>query len=271
MSNNENEQTLVLIKPDALKLSLSGYLLSLLSESHTGLLITASKIVNVSRMLAEEHYAEHVGKVFFPSLLEYIMGHIHYPNEPAKRRVKVLVYQGKNAVQTIREIAGPTDPHLARENKPGCIRSLGTVIQLKNEKGEMIGNRMDNLIHASANNEDAEREIKLWLKPNDIPPLLRIYPCKRSEDHIYYKDNNIFTSYTPGSVCVVAPGDDAWESDLDALHQILAGKQAPCSLQTVVAKYLINEHVGGGRQGAAAPCSQSVVAKYLINEHRVNC
>ena len=69
MNPESREQTLVLIKPDALKNSLSGYVLSQLSEFHTGLRIAATKIVNVSAMLAGEHYAEHRGKAFFPSLL----------------------------------------------------------------------------------------------------------------------------------------------------------------------------------------------------------
>ncbi len=82
MNGEEVEQTLVLIKPDALKNSLTGYVLSHLSEFHTGLRFAGAKIVHVSRMLAEEHYAEHRGKVFYPSLIEYIMGLIHYPDEP---------------------------------------------------------------------------------------------------------------------------------------------------------------------------------------------
>ncbi|MFH1737473.1 MAG: nucleoside-diphosphate kinase [bacterium] len=242
MQDTKPEQTLVLIKPDALKLSLTGYVLSQLSEAHTGLLITATKIVNVAKMLAEEHYAEHRGKIFYDSLIEYIMGNLHYPNEPNKRRVKVIVYHGVGAVAKIRAIAGPTDPHVAREQKPGCIRSLGTVITLKNDDGEIVGHRMDNLVHASATPEEAEREIKLWLKPGDIPPLLRIYPSRQCKEHFYYKDNNIFSTYEPDSVCILAPGDVSWESDLHALELIRQGLPSPCSLHSVVAKHLINEH-----------------------------
>jgi len=240
MSNNDHDQTLVLIKPDALKLSLAGYLLSRLSETNTGLIIAGTKVVNVSRMLAEEHYAEHVGKVFFPSLIEYISGCIHYHTEPSKRRVKAILYDGKNAVKKIRDMAGPTDPHIARETNPGCIRSLGTVIPLKDDSGEVIGNRMDNLIHASATDEEAEREIKLWLLPTDIPPMMRKYACKRSEDHVYYRDGQAFVEHEPGSVCLIAPGDVVWETDLDALGTILEGGQPECPLNSIVAKYLIN-------------------------------
>ena len=241
MSNKGVDQTLVLIKPDALKNSLTGYLLSQFSEFHTGLRFAGTKVVHVSRMLAEEHYAEHKGKPFYPALIEYIMGLAHFPGEPHGQRVIAIVYQGPDAVEKVREIAGPTNPHVAREKKPGCIRSLGTVVPLTNEAGEIIGQRMDNLIHASATPQEAEREIKLWFKPNDIPPFMRIFPTRPSQEHFYYKDGRLSTTYEPGSTCLLAPGDTAWESDLDALHLIQQGLPAPCTLQTVAAKYLINE------------------------------
>ena len=245
MQNYELEQTLVLIKPDALRNSLTGYVLSLLAEFHTGLRFAGLKVVHVTQMLAEEHYAEHRGKAFYPALLEYIMGHIHYADEPQKQRVIAIVYQGPNAVGRIREIVGPTNPHKAREEKPGCIRSLGTLVPLTNDKGEVIGQRMDNLIHASATEEEAEREIKLWFKPNDIPPLMRIFATKSSSEFFYYKDDALYTTYVPGSICLLAPGDTAWESDLEALHLIQQRQPAACSLRTVVAKYLTNETVEG--------------------------
>ena len=241
MAGNELEQTLVLIKPDALKNSLTGYVLSQLSLFHYGLRLAAAKIVNVSRVLAEEHYAEHQGKPFYPPLLDYLMGLSHYPDEPEKRRVIAFVYQGVDAVQKIREIAGPTNPHVARETKPGCIRALGTLVPIKDADGNVIGQRMDNLIHGSANVADAEREVKLWFKPNDIPPLMRAYPTAMSDAHYYLCDGNLYSAYRPGSLCLLAPGDIAWQSDLEALRQLYAGEPAHCTLGTVVAKYLINE------------------------------
>ena len=241
MIKKELEQTLVLIKSDALKNSLTGYVLSQLSEFHSGLRFAAMKVVHVDKMLAEEHYAEHRGKIFYPSLIDYIMGRLHYPDKPHKRRVIAIVYQGPNAVGKIRDIVGPTDPHLAREQKPGCIRSLGTVVPLKDDKGEVIGHRMENLIHASATVKEAEREVKLWFKPHDIPPFMRSFPVKQSKKHFYYQDNALFTEHQPGRFCLVTPGDNVWESDLDALELILQKKPASCSLQTIAAKYLINE------------------------------
>ena len=207
MEKGTLEQTLVLIKPDALKNSLTGYLLSQLSEFHSGLHFSGTKIVQVSRMLAEEHYAEHKGKVFFPSLLDYIMGEIHYPEEVWKRRVVAIVYQGENAVKKIREIAGPTNPHVARKDKPGCIRALGTVVPLMNAEGKMISERMDNLIHASATDEEAEREIKLWFKPDDIPPLMRVYATAVCDEFFYIRDGKLGYTQDAEACCLMAPGD----------------------------------------------------------------
>jgi len=238
--NKDFEQTLVLIKPDALKNSLTGYVLSLLSEFHTGLRFAGAKIVYVGRMLAEEHYAEHQGKIFFPSLLEYIMGKLHYSDEPWKRRVIALVYQGSDAVKKIRDICGPTNPLVARDKSPGCIRALGTLVPLKDTDGKIIGERMDNLIHASATNADAEREIKLWFKPTDIPPFMRAYATEINQAHYYFKAGGLYLTHEPGSTCLLSPGDIVWKTDIDTLRLLEKRLQTAVSLGSVAAKYLIN-------------------------------
>jgi nucleoside-diphosphate kinase len=240
-SNKDFEQTLVLIKPDALRNSLTGYVLSQLSEFHSGLRFAATKVIHVSRMLAEQHYAEHVSKPFFPALLSYISGKEHYPVEEWKRRVIAIVFQGPGAVLKIRGIVGPTNPHKARDEKPGCIRALGTVVPIKDKNGNVIGERMDNLIHASATDPEAEREIKLWFRPTDFPPLMQAYPVEESNDHYYIKGKNLSTNYTEGSICVLAPGDVAWASDIKSLTQIHRGETPSCPLECVIAKYLIND------------------------------
>ena len=68
---------------------------------------------------------------------------------------------------------------------------------------------------------DAEREIKLWFKPSDIPPLMQVYPIRVSDEHYYFKDGKLYLTYEPGSVCLIAPGDCVWESDLEALRLLL--------------------------------------------------
>lgn len=241
MEKNEGtEQTLVLIKPDALKNSLTGYILSQLSEFSTGLQIAGTKTVCVSRMLAEEHYAEHKGKGFYASLLDYITGRLHYPDAPQKRMTIAIVYQGTDSVKKIRDLCGPTNPHVARDQKPGCIRALGTIVPIKDADGKIVDDRMDNLIHASATSGDAEKEIKLWFMPCDLPPSMRSYPTEVVEGHYYFRDNSLCITNEPGSICLLAPGDIAWKTDMDVLRAIREGKQAAGSLGSVAAKYLIN-------------------------------
>ncbi len=240
MDDGQMEQTLVLIKPDALRLSLTGYLFSQLSEFHTGLRFAGLKVVRVSTILAEEHYAEHKGKPFYEPLLDYITGRNHYPTEPRMRRVIAVVYSGLDAVSKIRRIAGPTDPHVARVRAPGTIRALGTLVPIKDADGNIEGQRMDNLIHASASLDEAEREIKLWFQPTDIMPSMRGWPTECCQQYYYLKDGKLSTTCETGSTCLLAPGMLAWKSDLDALRA-LSGSAAPESGSNAIAiKYLIN-------------------------------
>lgn len=211
-----------------------------MSEFHTGARFAGVKVVNVSKFLAAEHYAEHVGKPFYEPLLDYLTGALHYPEEVKwKRRVIAIVYQGVGVLERLRGIAGPTNPHKAREEKPGCIRSLGTVVPIKDAAGNTIENRMDNLIHTSASHEEAEREIKLWFLPFDIPPLMRAYPVETCHKHYYYKDGRLYETYEPDSIFLLAPGDPVWKSDLDILRSY-ARNEPKGRLNAVVAKYLIN-------------------------------
>ncbi|MHC4557330.1 MAG: nucleoside-diphosphate kinase [Planctomycetota bacterium] len=240
MNQEELEQTLVLIKPDALKNSVTGFLLSQLSEFHTGSRFAAAKIVQVSRMLAEQHYEEHRGKAFYSALIDYIMGYAHYPDDTWKRRVIAIVYRGPKALRRVRKVAGPTNPHVAREEKPGCIRALGTVVPIKDAAGNVISERLDNLIHASATHTDAEREIKLWFQPCDIPPLMRVYPTDVCEEYYFLKNGELCETHEPGSVCLLAPGDLVWRSDLETLQSRSQDTPGVGNIDAVTAKYLIN-------------------------------
>jgi nucleoside-diphosphate kinase len=243
MDKKQLEQSLVLIKPDALKNSITGFIFSQLSEVHTGARFAAAKVVNVTRFLAEEHYAEHKGKTFYELLIDHIMGKAHYPEqEKWKRRVIAIVYQGPEVLKAIRSTAGPTNPHQAREEKPGCIRALGTIVPVKDAKGNIIDNRMDNLIHASATTADAEREIKLWFLPHDFPPLMRAYQTEICTTHYYYKDGRLYDAYEPDSAFLLAPGDVVWKTDLAILESYARNEPVEGRLNAVVAKYLINKN-----------------------------
>ncbi len=241
MNASELEQTLVLIKPDALKVSLTGYILSQFSEFHTGLRFAGMKIAHVTRMIAEEHYTEHKGKPFYPALIDYITGRLHYPDAPQKRRVVALVYSGPDAVTKIRAISGPTNPHVARDRAPGTIRALGTLVPVTDANGNVVGERMDNLVHASATPAEAEREVKLWFKPNDIMPYRHAYAAEVCDEYFCYKDGNLLTTFEAGATCVLAPGELAWQSDLEALRRLSRGEPSPVTLDAVAAKYLLNE------------------------------
>jgi len=156
-----NQQTLVLIKPDGLSKSLTGNVLTRLSE--TKLDIVAAKIVKVSRKLAEQHYIMLKDKPFFEELLKYLMGEYH------KKKVMALVYAGEDAIKKVRLICGSTNPE---EADPVSIRGAYGRITTKGV--------YENIIHASANEPEAEREIKLWFQPDDI--IVDMFPSKTVKD-----------------------------------------------------------------------------------------
>ena len=152
------EQTLVIIKPDGLVKSLTGNILSRLSE--TKLIIIGAKIVQVTEALAREHYKHLSDKPFFHELVEYIMGDVHNTH-----RVMALIYQGDGAISKVREIVGDTNPEKAN---PVSIRGAYGRITTTGV--------FENVVHASSSTEDAEHEIKLWFKPSEI--VGDIYPTK---------------------------------------------------------------------------------------------
>ncbi len=151
-------QTLVLIKPDGLKKSLTGNILTRLSE--TQLEIVAAKIVRVSRELAVQHYIHLQDKPFFPELINYLMGELHQ-----RRKVLAMVYWGEDAIQRVRGLAGATNPE---EANPISIRGQYGRITTKGV--------YENVIHASTNEQEARREIKLWFEPDEI--IVDLYPVK---------------------------------------------------------------------------------------------
>ena len=147
---NSVQQTLVLIKPDGIKKSLTGNILTKLSEAK--LIIVGAKVVRVSGKLAEEHYQQLKDKPFFEELIRYIQGKYHHVE-----RVLALVYQGTDAIARVRAIAGATNPE---EAEPTTIRGAYGRITTKGI--------YENVIHASSDEKDAEREIKLWFSPQEI-------------------------------------------------------------------------------------------------------
>ncbi|HLC95928.1 MAG TPA: nucleoside-diphosphate kinase [Candidatus Nanoarchaeia archaeon] len=166
----KTEQCLVLIKPDGLVKSLTGDIISKLSE--TRLTIIGSKIVQVTRELAEEHYQHLKEEKFFDELIRYIMGEFH------TKRVLALVYEGEDATAKIRQVVGATDPEKA---DPVSIRGKYGRITRRGV--------FENVVHASENSKEAEREIKLWFRPDEL--VHTIYPSEVKNvtiDRVFWKN-----------------------------------------------------------------------------------
>lgn len=150
------QKTLVLIKPDGLQKSLTGNILTKLSEAR--LEIVGAKVLSVSKDLAEKHYEHLKDKPFFDELILYIQGKLHGQKY---KRVLALVYQGEEAINRVRQIAGTTNPE---EADPTSIRGAYGRITTKGV--------YENVIHASSNPQDADREIKLWFTPDEIVDIV---------------------------------------------------------------------------------------------------
>ena len=155
---NENEATLILIKPDGLVKSLTGNILTRLSE--TKLEIVAAKMSRVSRKLAVEHYRHLKDEPFFDEIIKYLTGELHQ-----RKKVMALIYWGPGAIQTVRELAGATNPEVA--DSTSIRGSYGRITR---------SGIFENVIHCSANPQDAEREIKMWFSPGDI--IVDLYPSQ---------------------------------------------------------------------------------------------
>ncbi len=153
-----NQATLILIKPDGLKKSLTGNILTRLSE--TKLEIVAAKIVRVSKGLAEEHYRHLKDKPFFGDLIKYLQGDLH-----DRKKVMALIYWGEDAIKKCRELAGATNPEEAESTS------------IRGSYGRITTSGVyENVIHVSSIPEEAEREIKLWFSPGEI--IVSLYPVK---------------------------------------------------------------------------------------------
>lgn len=130
------ERTLVLIKPDGVERRLVGEIISRIEGK--GLTIAALELRRVSEDLAAQHYAEHEGKPFFASLLEFI----------TSGPVVAAIIEGPRAIAAFRQLAGATDP--VEKAAPGSIR------------GDFGLETQFNLVHGSDSAESAKREIDLW-------------------------------------------------------------------------------------------------------------
>jgi nucleoside-diphosphate kinase len=137
----ELERTLVLVKPDGVQRGLIGETVSRLERR--GLRLVAARFLQISKNLAERHYAIHKGKSFYDGLISYI----------TSGPVMAMVWEGPNAIAAVRQTMGATRPI---EASPGSFR---------HDFGLEVGR---NLTHASDSVETAEAEIELWFNSTDL-------------------------------------------------------------------------------------------------------
>lgn len=129
------EKALVLIKPDGVERKLVGKIISFYEEKD--LIISALKMIKANDNIVAQHYIEHKDKPFFSDLINYL----------TEDKIIAMVIEGENIINLVRKINGATDP---LEADMGSIR------------GMFANQKQRNLVHASDNISNAEREINLW-------------------------------------------------------------------------------------------------------------
>jgi len=135
------QQTLILLKPDAVQRRLVGEVIGRFERK--GLRLAGLKLVQASREIAEKHYAVHKGKPFYESLLTFLVS----------GPTVAMVWEGREAVAVCRTLMGLTD---GAKSPPGTIRGdFGLSVQ-------------NNLVHGSDSTENATMEIALWFKPEEL-------------------------------------------------------------------------------------------------------
>ena len=145
------ERTLVLLKPDAVQRGLMGEII--MRFERAGLKVVGCKMVWVDKEFSRQHYAEHVEKPFYKGLEAVIT---HGP-------VLALCIEGIEAIATVRKMVGTTEP---KGSPPGTIR--GDYAHVSYGYADQKGIGIKNLIHASANAGDAQREVALWFKDGEL-------------------------------------------------------------------------------------------------------
>lgn len=135
------ERTFVAVKPDGVRRGLVGEVLKRFEAK--GYKIIGLKMLQVTPELAAAHYAEHEGKPFYPRLLRYIQS----------GPVVAIALRGYNVVAGVRHMMGATDPDKA---------DVGTL------RADFAQVKEYNIVHGSDSIESAERELKLYFRPEEL-------------------------------------------------------------------------------------------------------
>ncbi|MBS3134915.1 nucleoside-diphosphate kinase [Candidatus Woesearchaeota archaeon] len=149
------EKTLVLVKPDGVERGLVGEIISRFERR--GIKIIGIKMVRVNKELAMKHYTEDITKRRGEHVRKRLMDFI------VNNHVIAICLEGVDAVENVRKIVGETEPRAAL---PGTIRGDYSHISYKYADNKKIV--VPNLVHASANKEEAEKEISLWFSQEEL-------------------------------------------------------------------------------------------------------
>lgn len=149
------EQTLILLKPDAVQRAFVGEIISRFEK--TGLKIIGLKLVKADKKLAEQHYTEELAQRRGQHIRDYNINFL------LEGPVIAMVLEGLHAVEIVRKIVGPTEPKTA---PPGTIR--GDYAHSSYAHSDTNKTVIRNLIHASADANDATREIPVWFNQNEL-------------------------------------------------------------------------------------------------------
>ena len=155
------ERTLVLIKKDGLERGLVGKITTRFEDA--GFKIVGSKMVQVDEEFAKKHYTEDLAKRRGEHVRKYLTEFIK------SGPVIVYVLEGVHAIENVRKMVGETEPRAAR---PGTIR--GDFAHVSYAHCDNKKQVVKNLIHASADKKDAEYEVKLWFKPEELCSYKRV-------------------------------------------------------------------------------------------------
>jgi nucleoside-diphosphate kinase len=152
-----HERTFFMIKPDGVQRGLVGDVVQRIERK--GYKISAMKMLKISKEMAQEHYAEHIGKPFFNDLVEFI----------TSGPVLAMIVEGEDVIDGVRTMMGKTDP---KASDPGTIR------------GDFGIHLSRNVVHGSDSPGSSDREISIFFPKEEIMDFTRIdenwlYPTEK--------------------------------------------------------------------------------------------
>lgn len=152
------QKTLVILKPDSIHRGIVGEILDRFEQK--GIKIIGTKMIKMTDLLLDRHYAQHKGKHFLSNLKKFMKS----------LPVILVVLEGLDVVKVVRTMCGPTD---GKNAPPGTIR------------GDYSMSTSATIIHASEDLKSAKREMGIFFKKNEL------FSYKRPDTHFYYAEDEL--------------------------------------------------------------------------------